>query len=179
VGLALTLPILVLIPVSLTTGFQLLGRHFSPAIPAVLLPLAVCLSAESRRVPLGLAAGIASVVTFIVSSLILRLGPRHDRDDYSKVTAIAIDAISHGKRILWQADMNATRYYAYRMGGMPYVNAVQQFESDLPGILVADLVVINRPDNRFQGIDYQADLRKNDFVLQQTFTGFEIWQSRY
>jgi hypothetical protein len=179
VSLALIVPILILIPVSLITGFQLLGRHFSPAIPAVLLPLALSLSSGIRSPSLGFAAGAISVLILLTSSLILRFHPKHERDDYRIASDIAFTALAEGKRVLWQADMNATRYYAFRRGGMPLVNAIQQLEADPPGLLFADLVIINRPDFRFRGIDYRKELEKNDFVPQQSFTGFEIWKTRY
>ena len=92
---------------------------------------------------------------------------------------IAFKALNEGKRIWWQADMNATRYYAYRQGGMPMVNAIQVLESDPPSSLMfADLVIINRPDLRFRGADYQSELRRNGFEPVSKFTGFEIWSAR-
>jgi hypothetical protein len=55
---------------------------------------------------------------------------------------------------------------------MPLVNAVQQLESDQPGLVFADLVVINRPDNRYKGFNYRKDLKRHDFVPLRTLPGF-------
>jgi hypothetical protein len=144
-----------------------------------LLPLAVFVESSLRKpVPAKILAS-ATIMILLTSSLILRFHPKHFRDDYRTVTDIALDAIAKGQRIHWQADMNATRYYAYRKGGMQYVNAVQQLESDQPGLVFADLVVINRPDNRYKGYDYRKDLDRHDFVPLKTLTGFEIWKNRY
>ena len=74
--------------------------------------------------------------------------------------------------------MNATRYYAYRIGGMNLVNTIQTLESDPPtGLMFADRVVINRPDIRFRGKDYQSELKRNYFKPVARFSGFEIWSS--
>lgn len=179
VGLSVTVPLLVLTAVGMVAEFRVLGRHLSPAIPALLLPLCASLSSGLRKPFPNIIPAALTTLIFLTSSLFLRFHPKHQRDDYRTACGIALDALAKGKRILWQADMNATRYYAFRKGGMPLVNAIQQLESDPPGILFADLVVINRPDNRFQGIDYRKDLEKNNFIPQQTFTGFEIWKTRY
>ncbi|GAA5128503.1 hypothetical protein JIN84_02085 [Luteolibacter yonseiensis] len=174
---AVLLPLLTLALVGLTQDFRVLGRHLSPAIPAVLLPIALCLESGTRKVVPNFILATCALIVFLVSSLCLRLQERHARDDYQAATSIAIDALKKGKRVLWQADMNATRYYAYRQGGMRYVHALQQLEADPPGLMFADLVVINRPDLRFKGTDYKEQLRKNGFKIQSSLLGFEIWSN--
>jgi len=180
VALTLGLPLLLLATIGIVADFRVLGRHLSPAVPALLLPLAHCISLglKNKRLP-AVALGAASVLVFIASSLSLRLDPKHARDDYRTAGTLAMEAMSRGKQILWQADMNATRYYAFRQAGIEAVNAIQVLETNPPTLIMADLVVINRPDHRFKGIDYQANLRKADFVPLKTFTGFEIWKNRY
>ena len=179
VACAAVLPLILLAAVSLFADFRVLGRHLSPAVPVVLLPLALCCSYEFKKPILPRILASTSVLVLLTSFLFLRIHPKHARDDYRLASSVALDALSQGKRVLWQADMNATRYYAFRKGGMPLVNAVQELESNPPALLFADLVVINRPDFRFKGIDYHKELEKNDFIPLQTFTGFEIWKNRH
>ena len=89
---------------------------------------------------------------------------RHARDDYRTATHIGIEALKKGTAVWWQADMNATRYYAYRQGGMALVNAIQVLESAPPSsLLVADVVVINRPDFRYKDGKHREQLKRNLF----------------
>ena len=112
----------------------------------------------------------------LASSIGLRLLERHARDDYRRATEIALNALAQGKTVWWMADMNATRYYAYRKGGMPLVNAIQVLESEVPtSLMFADIVVINRPDLRLRQSNYQDNLKRNLFKLDAKFAGFEIW----
>jgi hypothetical protein len=171
-------PIALLATVGVVMDFRVLGRHLSPLLPAVLLPIALTLGTADGRKNTWRAVGCLAVAISLTSALGLRFLERHARDDYRRASVIAIDALKKGKRVWWQADMNATRYYAYRQGGMDLVNAIQVLQSDPPtGLMFADMVVINRPDLRFKGSDYQADLRRNFFKPVARFTGFEVWSA--
>lgn len=179
VACAAVLPVIVLTIVGGLQDFRVLGRHMSPVIPAVLLPIAAALAAPGRlRLP-GVILGTLAIASMIASSVSLRFQERHARDDYRRATKIALHSLQQGRNVWWQADMNATRYYAYRKGGMPLVNTIQVLESNPPtGLMFADVVVINRPDIRYGKSDYQEELRRNFFELETAFTGFEVWKSR-
>lgn len=72
------------------------------------------------------------------------------------------------------------RYYAYLQGGIPLINAVQSLESDAPtSLLTTDYIIINRPDLKYPGIDYQKDFLRNSFKLERKLNGFEIWTANY
>lgn len=174
---AVSLPLITLALVGMMQDFRVLGRHLSPAIPAVLLPLALCWESGLKKPIPNLFLPACASLALLASSLCLRFQERHARDDYQAATTIAIDALKQEKRVLWQADMNATRYYAYRLGGMGYVQAVQQLEADPPGLMFADMIIINRPDLRFKGMNYSENLRDSGFRLQSEFTGFQVWSS--
>jgi hypothetical protein len=176
---AVLIPLAILAVFGALMDFRVLGRHLSPAIPAILLPIAHCLSSAPANKSLVRVCGALACLAMVVSSLTVRLHPRHAKDDYRSATAMAIKALGEGKRIWWQADMNAARYYAYRHGGMRSVNLIQVLESDPPtGLMFADVVVINRPDLRFRGVDYQSELRRNFFQPLARFPGFEVWETR-
>jgi hypothetical protein len=175
---AILLPVIILAIIGILQNFQVLGRHLSPAIPAMLLPIAVTLSAGSKaKFPIAL--GSLAVAFMLASSINLRYSEHHARDDYRTATQIGIDALKNGKSVWWQADMNATRYYAYRTGGMPLINAIQVLESNPPtSLMFADVVIVNRPDLRYRQTDYQKEMAQNFFGLESKFTGFEIWKTR-
>jgi hypothetical protein len=175
---AVLLPILILTAVGLAQDFRVLGRHFSPAIPAVLLPLAMAFTGLGPSKLRPAIFGSLAVAFMLASSISLRFLERHARDDYRTATKHGIAALKNGQTVWWQADMNATRYYAYQKGGMAFVNAIQTLESNPPtSLMFADVVVINRPDLRHKGRDYQGELRRNKFRPAENFTGFEIWTS--
>jgi hypothetical protein len=178
VAIAVFFPLLFFAALGVVMDFRVLGRHLSPMLPAVLLPIAVTLETMGPRKNAWRAIGAMTVGLSLVSAIGLRFMERHARDDYRRATDIAITALKEGKRVWWRADMNAPRYYAYRNGGMPMVNAIQVLESDLPSSLLStDLVIINRPDLRHRGFDYQSELKRNYFKQEAVFTGFEVWRS--
>ncbi len=179
VACALMLPLIVLTVTGKLMDFRILGRHLSPMVPAVLLPLAAALSGVSEwRTPTRV-LGILAMVFALCSSLSQRFLDRHARDDYRRASAIAFRAMNDGQHVWWRADMNTTRYYAWRAGGFPMVNRIQSLESEPPSSLItADMVVINRPDLRFAGQDYQSELKRNFFTQNSRFNGFEIWVPR-
>jgi hypothetical protein len=175
---AVLVPLLLLSVIGIVMDFRVVGRHLSPMIPAILLPLAACLSAEGPRRKTTLIMGGVACSFMALSALNVRLLERHANDDYRRASAIAFKALKEGKRVWWQADMNATRYYAYREGGMKLVNAIQVLESDIPTSMIAtDIIVINRPDLKYRGVDYQSEFKRNFFKQEAVFTGFEIWKS--
>lgn len=180
VACAVIVPVLILTVVGFMQDFRVLGRHLSPAIPAVLLPIAHALNLHGRPARRGILLGGGAVTFMIASSIELRFLERHARDDYRRATEFCIDALKQGKTVWWQADMNATRYYAYRTGGIPMVNAIQILESEPPsGFMFADVVVINRPDFRYPNGNHRAELKRNAFENAGTFTGFEVWKTHY
>ncbi len=176
---AVALPILILTAAGAMMDFQVLGRHLSPAIPAVLLPLAHCLNVKEslRRAPLLL--GLCACLLMLISSLGVRFSKRHAKDDYRQATEIAIAELAKGKRVLWQADMTSARYYAFRKGGMALMDAIQVLESEPPtGLMFADIIILNRPEIAYGNRNYQEEFRNNFFKLNTSFAGFEIWETQ-
>lgn len=177
VACAVLLPVVILTLIGILQNFQVLGRHLSPAIPALLLPIAATLSA-GPKVKLPFILGVLAVGFMLASAFELRFLERHARDDYRNASLIGINALKQGKSVWWQADMNATRYYAFRHGGIALVNAIQVLESNPPtGLMFADVIVVNRPDLRYRGSNYQEEMKKNFFKLESRFTGFEVWKT--
>lgn len=175
---AVVLPVLALTVIGIIQEFRVLGRHMSPAMPAVLLPLAAALSASGKRRWICVVPAIMALLFMAWSSFNLRFLKRHERDDFKQATSLAIAALSEGKRVLWQADMNCARYYAYRSGGNRMIHLIQEFESDSPtSPMFADIIFINRPDSIYRGTNHHAMLKQHFFRLEREFAGFEVWVS--
>ncbi|MEO8617226.1 MAG: hypothetical protein ABI600_18960 [Luteolibacter sp.] len=177
---AVLLPVIILSAIGLAMNFRVLGRHLSPAIPAVLLPIALSLAGSGRWKTPGRVVSVLAICMSLVSAITLRISERHARDDFHTASTLALDALERHKSVWWQADMNCMRYYAYLKGGMPLVLAVQHLESDPPAnLLMADYVIINRPDLRYRGADYQKELLQNSYKQTHRFTGFEVWTTGF
>jgi len=178
VACAVVFPILVLVTVGMIQEFRVLGRHMSPVIPAVLLPIAAAINNRNSKPLPGMILGWLAVVFMLTSALSLRFMERHERDDYRKATAMCLKALREGKAVWWQADMNAARYYAFREGGMPLLSSIQVLESNPPsGLMFSDIVFINRPELRYRQGDHTDVFEKNFFTLEEKFKGFEVWTS--
>ncbi len=180
VACAVLLPILLLATVGVIADFRVLGRHLSPAIPAVLLPLALCLATPWKKQPFAVAVGTLAILLSITSAVSLRLLEKHGRDDYRAATRIALQALAEGKAVLWQADMSTPCYYAYRDGGLPAFHNALRLKSETPsGFMFADVVILNRPDIGYRGQDHNKTLEQAAFVKTDAFNGFEVWRNRY
>jgi hypothetical protein len=178
VCVAVALPLFLLTAVGILMDFRVLGRHLSPMIPAVLLPIAASFGASGRLAIPGRVTGFAAFLFMAGSALQLRFHHRHDKDDFRTATGLAIEALRDGRRVWWQADMNTARYYAFRAGGPQLVNFIQVLESDPPtSIMFADTVFINRPDLYFANGNHERLLTDNFFRKIRTFQGFEVWSS--
>lgn len=179
VACAVILPLALITLVGFLQDFRVLGRHLSPVIPAVLLPITAALSIRSATKLKAVVIASLALLFMLLSSANLRFSEKHARDDYRKATSIAIEALKKNQSVWWQADMHAARYYAYRTGGFPLVHQIQIMESNPPsGLMFADVIIVNRPDLRHGKSDYQKEFSRNFFKLDSKFTGFEIWKSR-
>ncbi|MDP4625480.1 MAG: hypothetical protein NWT08_10130 [Akkermansiaceae bacterium] len=174
---AVALPLLVLAVTSLVAQFQVLGRHLSPAIPALLLPVATCLSGNfPKKIP-AISIGSAAILISLTSALLIRFNPIHFRDDYRTASHLAIALLDENQTILWKADTAAPSYYAYRKNRASLTDTFMALESHPPAIESADCVIINRPDLRFPSINHKTYLLENGFTLTETPKGFEIWKT--
>jgi hypothetical protein len=174
---AVALPLTVMIAMGFAEKYRIIGRHLAPAVTVVLLPLAGAFTTRGSLRRYGMALGSLAVLFMIVSSLRLRFMEAYERDDYRSTVPIAIEALREGKTVLWLADMQTPRYYAYREGGMPLVNAIQPMESDrVSSLMFADMVVISRRDLAPAQLSDKDALEYNYFKLTHEFTGFEVWE---
>ncbi len=174
-AIAVAIPMGVFLAVGIIANFNVLGRHLSPVLPAFLVPLAVAFEESIRNkkwFPLTATVILASVI----SCVMIRVSESHSRDNYRLATKYVIEDLKAGKSVAWQADMNSARFYAYRLGGTPYVHAIQRLESEVPSSLMfADVIYLNRPDIAYGKSDYRANFMREGFNLREEFAGFEVW----
>lgn len=180
-GLAVAagIPMAVLACVSVIANFSVLGRHMSPLIPWLLVPVGWFFR-ESLRKKVWLAVALPVMAGAVISAVILRTAERHKRDDYRQATALVVEDLKKGRTVQWNADMNTPRFYVYREGGMAMVNAIQIMQSERPEtLLMVDVVYINRPDLYFPKKNHAEMLTAKGFILEKELKGFEIWRHKY
>jgi len=178
-AVAACLPVIVLAGVSVIANFSVLGRHMSPLLPWLLVPVSWFFR-ESLRNKVWLAVSVSVLAGAVVSAVALRMAERHERDDYRQATELVVEDLKKGNTVLWNADMNTPRFYVYREGGMAMVNAIQIMESEKPETLfTVDVIYVNRPDLRYPGQDHAKILAVQGFELEKELKGFEIWRSKF
>jgi len=182
IGMAVAagLPLGMLACVSVLANFSVLGRHMSPVLPWLLVPIGWFIRESLRRQRAWLAVAMVVVAGAVVSAVILRTAERHERDDYRQATGLVVEDLKKGRTVQWNADMNAPRFYVFRSGGKAMINAIQILEAERPAtLLTVDVIYINRPDLRYPGQDHRKLLASQGFVLDHQFKGFEVWHSEY
>jgi len=179
-AVAVMVPLFALAIIGLAMDFRVLGRHLSPMLPAVLLPLALAMDSQCGRGARGFRAlAFAVVAVLLASAISVRVSQRHARDDFRTAANLAIDAMEEGKTVLWLADMNCARYYANRRGGAAYIHRIQPWETGRPpSLFYVDFIFINRPELHVQDERFADDLKANFFIPGTPIRGFETWRQR-
>ncbi len=108
--LFLGIPVLFILGLGLTRDFRVLGRHFMPFLPAIILGAAFALSSPRRTLPLW-QPRILLAIFWLISALTFSFAPRHRKDDYRSAAAFAEQALSAGKTVCWAACAEGAAYY--------------------------------------------------------------------
>jgi hypothetical protein len=178
------LPMLLLVLAGSFFGFRVLGRHCTPFLPVLLFILSLGLvSACSGKVIFKVLAAAFLLLT-LVSCLLIRFAPRHEKDDYRDAAKAANIAISLGHTVWWSASGDGASYYhlplAARLGeegrALPLLNPTPELLSTLP---VPDLVIMTSRldlyDNRGALVNY---IRNNPYTIVGSFPAFVLWQRK-
>jgi hypothetical protein len=169
-----------LVMVGVSSHFRLLGRHCAPLVVLILYLLGMGMAEWWGR---GKWFGKMWVVLFLVlslaSSLSLRFGSRHAKDDYRSAAAVAKRALQQGKVVWWNADAYGAAYYgvATTTNEAPS-GAARYFMSLLPGEVSVppEVIITSRPDV------YDPAHVLGDFIARQkfkrtaAFTAFAVWE---
>ncbi|MBR6022439.1 MAG: hypothetical protein IK066_08485 [Kiritimatiellae bacterium] len=164
--------------VGLVDDMAVRARHVMPVFPAALLFAAVWtdrMLSSARRSPRVAAALLLAAMA--ASSLALRFGERHGKENYRLAVAMAQDALRAGQCVWWAADGQTASVYGADTAGpgrfLPCMSADRILRAmEYP----PDVVFVNRPDTwDRKGLlaDYIAEhgLRQTD-----AFHGFRIYK---
>jgi len=175
---------LLLLAAGVIQHFRVLGRHFAPIAPVLLLPMAFGLNSLWKRAGWHRLVAILFVVLSLSSSVCLRLAPRHAKDDYRTAAVAALEAITRGERVWWCADPTSGSYYGVPMspGENPpspdqarlVVNPGAQQIANQPA---PQLVIVSKADlfdARGTVHDY---LTTHKYHLSKTLPAFTLWRN--
>ena len=111
-SIALGLPTLAIFAGMFLFDHRPLPWHFLPALPALILVLAVLVKmALEQKSLLWRAVAILLPLLWLGSALRLRWHPAHAKDDYRAAAAIAAAALRDNKEVWWAADPAAAYIY--------------------------------------------------------------------
>lgn len=173
---------IVMFLIGILAGFRLLGRHFTPVVPLVMVAVGCTVFILfKRRELLPRLAALLLLTTLVVSSLSLRLDPRHRKDDYRQAAASARLTVRAGGTVWWAADQAGASYYGLHTGSKAALENESLYlpnptSSDLNDRAAPDMVVISRPDL----FDHRGFLRRyvrvNHYSLVAVPPAFQIWR---
>ena len=163
---------------------SLLGRHFAPLFPCLLLPLAAGWKNLNERGGWRRILAAAFLLLCLASALSLRFCARHAKDDYRTAASVAIQANASDKRVWWCADGLAGYYYGVPLS--PYRSAEaapgQVWLAVNPQIVwltnkpPPDLVLLSKPELHDQQGLVRAFLQKNHYQETRALPAFMVWQ---
>ena len=142
----------ILFCLSVAVGFPFWGRHLAPALPFVVVALAIALDqgrgglATSRLMPL------VSCAILLTSSLLVRLHPDHARVDYRSAAAAAISMAREGATVWWSASRAPAAYYRLPIcdtvisSDQCVVDAINKSVEEILSLPRPDVIVCGQPD---------------------------------
>ena len=172
-----------LLTLGVVNDFRVLGRHFTPVTPILLLTIALGLGYLWKKAGWRRCLAVLYVLASFASALSIRLAPRHAKDDYRTAAAIAAAAVARGEQVWWCADRSTALYYGLSLpekGALPApgqaILAYYGSHSVLTNQPVPNLVLISRPDHYdIEGILHNY-LESKHYRVAQTLQGFTVWR---
>ena len=177
-----SLPPAFILAVGCVAHFRVLGRHFAPILPVLLLLSASGLAwLWSRRGAWARVVALAFCGLSLLSCLFLRFSPRHEKDNYRAAASSARTALNKGKRVWWNASPVGAQYYHVPLtsdsdrgdAARLVLNPARGTLNHLP---LPEVIIASKPD-LFDGQSALAELlREQGFQPAGKFNAFVIWE---
>jgi hypothetical protein len=169
--IAVVLPCVLVFAAGAFGQMRLVGRHLTPLLPFLLALMAAGLASLLSEPALwqrSLAVAMLGIIP--ISAWQIRLAPRHRRDDYRTVAAIARDAIQSEKQVWWLADVSTGRYYHVPFDSPQLTVGFDPSGPNPP----PDLVIFSKPDIYDASGFARPYLAREGFTVQRVVPAFEI-----
>jgi hypothetical protein len=171
-----------ILAVGCVAHFRVLGRHYAPIVPVLLLLSASGLAwLRSRHGAWARVVALAFCGLSLLSCLSLRFSPRHEKDNYRAAAAWARMALSKGQLVWWNAAGVGAQYYDVPLTTNPgrggaallVLNPARGTLNLLP---LPQVIVASKPDV-YDGQSALAELlREQRFQPAGKFNAFVIWE---
>lgn len=179
----LLLPSLLILMAGLTMHFRVLGRHFTPLIIIVLLVVSTGLNRLWRQPGwAGKTVVVGLIVMTLFSCLMVRLAPRHEKDNYRQAARFAQEALARNAVVWWNADSMAAEYYnvplttngnVLRQKALLFIDPESREIASLPK---ADLIISSRPDVYDPRGNLSRYLKEENFRAKTNLVAFTLWE---
>lgn len=178
----LIIPLSFLIGSAIATHFRLLGRHFTPLLPVVIMLFVLGVShlwQPLQHWKKGLV--VIFIALNLVSSLSLRFAARHARDDYRGAAAAARTALQQGKTVWWNAAAEGVEYYnlpitAARLKQGDLLVLTNPSREELAGLPRPNVLIVSKADIYDAAHSIMQYLTEQNFVKVKTLPAFTIWE---
>jgi hypothetical protein len=165
-------------------GSPFWGRHLAALVPFLVFATVLGLKESGHFVgPLPRLAW-PFVALLLMSSLSVRFGVSHARDDYREATRLARAATAAGRTVWWCADPGCAEYYGMEFcgkydddNGNPCIVYVSNQPSDyLLEMPTPDLVVVSKPDLHDKDGLLRDYLASRYYRPTQELSAFKIYE---
>ena len=163
-------------------GFPFWGRHLAPLLPFI-VTAAMWAAAGLRGKALwrGTLPGLL-IGLLLISSLLLRIAPRHRKEDNRASAGLASAAARAGARVWWSASTRTAAYYGLSLTALDaepsntICNAANLSVTIAPSVPPPDLVFVCKPDV-FDGYgSLAAYLAAHAYRPASRLPGFVLWK---
>jgi hypothetical protein len=184
VALCCVIPSGFLLAVGCIAHFRVLGRHFAPFVPVLLLLFTLgCSVLWSRRSALARGVVLLFCAMSLVSCLSLRFLPRHEKDNYRAAAAVAKTALRNGQPVWWSASQEGAQYYGVPTATRPGNSGealllISPPRETLIGLPTPQVIIASKPDIYDDQMALAEYARERGFQPKTNFTAFVIWQKR-
>ena len=174
-------PALFILGAGFAMHFRVLGRHFAPLLPVVVLLMGLGVTAAWRQGSTGKILVVGFFALCLASGLSLRLAARHGKDDYRSAAGLARAALTSGKCVWWSADAGAAAYYqlpvttnsAVAGSALLLINPPEEL---LPALVPADVVIVSRKDLYDPHSVIAGFVERNHFNQSAVLPAFVVWE---
>jgi hypothetical protein len=159
---------------------RLLGRHFTPALPPLLLLTAWMLARLAPR-PRGRLVAGAAIFLYLASATSLRFAGRHAKDGNRAALTAAGELLATGKDVWWVNDHRVLHYYGIpshepHEPGAGVTRIRNPSEESLQRLTAPDAVFLSRPDIFDESGNIEKWLAAAAYVPTQPWPGFTVWR---
>lgn len=175
--------VLFLLAAGVLKHFRVLGRHFAPLAPVLILVLATGCRGLWSRAGWRRWLAMGFVLFSIASALSLRFAGRHAKDDYRTAAAMAITANASNEKVWWCADGSTGLYYHVPLSPRESLAAPGQvWLASHPSALLLtnqpppDLLILSKPSLHDSNGLMRSYLANHHYVVLQTLPSFTLWR---